>query len=141
MSTRAEMLDRVRKALGRPQTGSVVTPLPPVDLEGVMPPLAPQDYQAKFEAEWEKVAGIAYRVSSMDELESVFQKILAPAETNAIALSRNPIIEELRISDWLTAHKKVATSWVNLAEIASASSLADFNKASFAAGAGITGVD
>jgi L-lactate dehydrogenase complex protein LldG len=40
------------------------------------------------------------------------------------------------------AHKKVATSWPNFAGIASAdSSLADFNKASFAAGAGITGVD
>lgn len=141
MSTRGEMLDRVRKALGRPPTGSMVTPLPPVDLDGVMPPLAPQDYQAKFEAEWEKVAGIAYRVSSMGELETVFQKVLAPAETKAIALSRNPIIEELRISDWLTTHKKIATSWANLAGAASTNFLADFNKASFAAGAGITGVD
>ena len=57
MATREEMLDRVRKALGRPNTGSPVTPLPPLDLTGVMPPLAPEDYLAKFEAEWEKVAG------------------------------------------------------------------------------------
>ena len=142
MSTRAEMLDQVRKALGRPQTGSVVAPLSPLDLEGVMPSLAPQDYQAKFEMEWEKVAGIAYRVSRMEELESVLQKILVPAETSTIALSRNPIIKQLGIADWLMAHKKVAASWPNFAGIASTGpSLADFNKASFAAGAGITGVD
>ena len=33
-----------------------------------MPPLAPQDYLDKFEAEWEKVAGVAYRVSNFEEL-------------------------------------------------------------------------
>ena len=63
MATREEMLDRVRKALGRPNTGSPAIPLPPLDLTGVMPPLAPEDYLAKFEAEWEKVAGVAYRVA------------------------------------------------------------------------------
>ena len=90
MATREEMLDRVRKALGRPETGSVVAPLPPLDLAGVMPPLAPEDYQAKFEAEWEKVAGVAYRVASMDELEAVFQKILVLAETQAVVALPEP---------------------------------------------------
>ena len=55
-----------------------------------MPPLAPEDYLAKFEAEWEKVAGVAYRVTNMDELEAVFQKILVLAETHAVALSAEP---------------------------------------------------
>jgi L-lactate dehydrogenase complex protein LldG len=141
MSTRAEMLDRVRKALGRPQTGSVPPRLPPLDLEGVMPPLAPPDYQAKFEAEWERVAGIAGRVLNRDELQAVLHKILSAAETNAIALSRNPILEELHISDWLTAHKMTAASWADSAGSTDANSLAEFNKASFNAGVGITGVD
>ena len=141
MATRAEMLDRVRKALGRPQTGSIVTPLLPPDLAGVMPPLAPEDYQAKFEAEWEKVAGVAYCVASMNELEAVFQKILLLAETHAVILSRNPILAELQIADRLTALNKFVTSWAEGAGVAGTSSLSDFTKASFSAGVGITGVD
>ena len=141
MATRQEMLDRVRKALGRPESGSVVTQLPPPDLAGVMPPLSPDDYLDKFEAEWEKVSGVAYRVTSMNELESVFEKILGLAETKAIALSRNPILAELKIADRLTALDKFATSWGAGVGPEGTHSLDDFNKASFAAGAGITGVD
>jgi len=141
MAPRQEMLDRVRKALGRPQTGSIVVPLPPPDLAGVMPPLAPEDYLDKFEAEWEKVSGVAYRVTSMNELETVFQKILVRAETKAIALSRNPILAELQITDRLAALNKSATSWADGSGLSGTHSLSDFNKASFAAGAGITGVD
>ncbi len=141
MSTRAEMLDRVRKALGRPETGSPVAPLPPFDLTGVMPPLVPEGYLAKFEAEWEKVGGVAYRIANMDELEAVFQKILVLAETHAIALSGNPLLAELGIADRLTALNKFATSWTAGSGVAGADSLADFNKATFVAGAGITGVD
>ncbi len=141
MATRQEMLDRVRKALGRPESGSVVPPLPPPDLSGVMPPLSPEDWLDKFETEWEKVSGVAYRVSSMNELESVFQKILILAETQTIALSRNPILKELGVADRLTALDKFATSWGAGRGLEGTHSLADFNKASFAAGAGITGVD
>ena len=141
MTTREEMLDRVRKALGRPNTGPPVTPLPPFDLTGVMPPLAPEGYLAKFEAEWEKVGGIAYRVEDMDKLKDVFQKILAQAETQAVALSRNPLLAELGIANRLTALQKSVTSWGDSQGSAGTNSLPDFNKASFAAGAGITGVD
>ena len=106
-----------------------------------MPPLAPEDYLAKFEAEWEKVAGVAYRVANMDELEAVFQKILALAETHAVALSGNPLLAELGIADRLTALNKFVTSWAAGAGVSAANTLPDFTKASFAAGAGITGVD
>ncbi|MGD1104391.1 MAG: lactate utilization protein [Terriglobia bacterium] len=141
MTTREEILDCVRKALGRPNMGSVVTPLPPLDLTGVMPPLAAEDYLAKFEAEWEKVAGVAHRVANMDELETAFQKILALAETQVVTLSGNPLLAELHIADRLTALNKFVTSWTAGAGDAGTNSLPDFNKASFAAGAGITGVD
>jgi len=141
MTTRAEMLDCVRKALGRPNPSSPVTPLPRLDLEGVMPPLAPEGYLAKFEAEWEKVAGVAYRVANTEELIAVLEKILAPTETHAVALSGNPLLAELHIADYLTATHKIVTSWGHGQGVAGTKSLPDFNKASFAAGAGITGVD
>ncbi len=141
MATREEMLDRVRKALGRPNTGSPAMPLPPLDLTGVMPPLAQEDYLAKFEAEWEKVAGVAYRVARLDELETVFQKILVRAETHAVTLSGNPLLAELGIADRLTALNNFVTSWGDGQGGAGTNSPPDFNKASFAAGAGITGVD
>jgi L-lactate dehydrogenase complex protein LldG len=105
-----------------------------------MPPLSPDDYLEKFEVEWNKVSGVAHRVASMNELESVLQKILVLAETQAIALTRNPILKELQIAERLAALDKSATSWTGgVAE--GVHSLADFNKASFAAGVGITGVD
>lgn len=135
MSTRSEMLDRVRKALGR-NAPSNVSAAPGLDLNGVMPPLAPDDYLAKFEAEWEKVAGVAHRVSSTDELESVFQKILLLTELHAVTLSRNPLLAELGIADRLAALN--VTSWSYPPDTSAAEA---FKKACFAAGAGITGVD
>ena len=106
-----------------------------------MPPLAPEDYQSKFETEWEKVAGVAYRVANMDELEAVFEKIVVLAETQAVALSGNPVLAELRVADRLAALKKFVTSWGEGSGVGGTNSLADFTKASFAAGVGITGVD
>ena len=141
MTAREQMLDRVRKALGRPDSGSVVTGLPPVDLAGVMPPLAPQDCQTKFEAEWEKVAGVSYKVTSKAELESVFEVILALAETHAVSLSGNPLLAELGVADMLSGLNKFVTSWEGGRVITAKDALADFTKASFAAGAGVTGVD
>ena len=141
MTAREQMLDRVRKSLGRTETGALIGTLPPLDLAGVMPPLAPQDYQAKFEAEWEKVAGVSYRVSSKAELESVFEVILALAETHAVTLSGNPLLAEVGVAELLTGLNKFVTSWDGGTGITGKDSLSDFTKASFAAGAGITGVD
>jgi len=141
MTTREEMLDRVRKALGRTNSGSPATTLPPLDLAGVMPPLAAEDYLAKFEAEWEKVGGLAYRATAMNDLDSIFQKCLVRAESHALTLSGNPLLVELHIADRITALDKSVTSWAVGGEGAGTNSLTDFNKASFAAGAGITGVD
>jgi L-lactate dehydrogenase complex protein LldG len=103
--------------------------------------LAPEDYLAKFEVEWEKVGGVVYRVASMNELDAVFQKILVQAESHAVTLSGNPLLAEWGIADRLTALNKFVTSWAVGAGVAGTNSLVDFDKASFAAGAGITGVD
>jgi L-lactate dehydrogenase complex protein LldG len=141
VTAREEMLDAVRKALGRPDTNSPVTPLLPLDLTGVMPPLASEDTLAKFEAEWEKVAGVAYRVANMEELKTVFEKVMLLAEIQTVTLSGNPLLAELRIAEQLTAINKFVTSWASGPGGPGTNSLLDFNAASFGAGVGITGVD
>jgi L-lactate dehydrogenase complex protein LldG len=141
MTTREEMLERVRKALGRPQVSAGAAPPSALDLTGVMPSLAPEEYQAKFQAEWEKVAGVAHRVATIEELKAVLQKILAGSGTHAVVLSRNPLLTELRIADRLRAAGKVVTSWAGDSTGAAAPSLAQFDEASFQAGVGITGVE
>lgn len=141
MSSREDMLDRVRKALHRPNTGYPLDPVPTLDLAGVMPFVAPEDYLAKFEGEWEKVAGIAHRVASIAELDATLMKALAPAESNAVVLSGNPWLAELGLAQRLTSLNKLVTSWTANSGVPGTTSLSDFTKASFAAGAGITGVD
>ena len=141
MTTRSEMLGRVRTALGRTKPESEGPALPPLDLAGVMPPLAPEDYLAKFEAEWAKVAGVAYRIANTEELDLALQQILATTETQTVALSQNPLLTELQLSDRLTALGKAVTSWGGRDGAADPDALANFKQASFAAGAGITGVE
>jgi len=141
MATREQMLERVRKALGRTQA-SIGVPHPPTyDLTGVMPHLAPDQYQAKFEAEWTKVAGVAHRVSTGQELERILQKILAASGTNAVVLSRNPLLAELRLADRLTSLGEVVTAWPDGPPAPDGPLLQEFQAASFEAGVGITGVD
>ena len=142
MTTRADMLDRVRKALGRSTTSLPEEPLPSLDLAGVMPALAPEDYLPKFEAEWEKVAGVPYRVADRAQLKAVFEKILAGAERRSVVLSRNPLLGELHVSEILQSIEGTeVTIWSDGQGRAGTNSLPNFNQASFAAGVGITGVD
>jgi L-lactate dehydrogenase complex protein LldG len=80
-------------------------------------------------------------VADLGELEVVLQKILARAATQAVTISGNPWLAELGIAERLTAMGKLVTSWNDCQGGAGLNSLSDFNQASFAAGAGITGVD
>jgi L-lactate dehydrogenase complex protein LldG len=135
------MLVRVQKALGHAGPNSTVSTPPMLDFNGVMPPLEPEGYLAKFEAEVEKVGGNAHRVATLEELDIVFEQILGPAETRSATLSRNPLLSELHIADRLTALHAAVTYWTPGKGAAEADSRADFNKATFAAAVGITGVD
>jgi L-lactate dehydrogenase complex protein LldG len=141
MTAREQMMDRVRRALGRTGTQAAAPTLPDFDLRGVMPPITSDDLLATFEAEWEKVAGVSYRVASRAELDSVFEVILVLAETHAITLSGNPLLAELGIAEQLSKLNKFVTVWDGGTGITGKDSLSDFTRASFAAGAGITGVD
>ena len=135
------MLDRVRQALGKSAPGSLSEAAPQIDLEGVMPHLMPEDYLTKFESELEKVGGIAYRVTNLEELDVVFERILMLAETRSVALSRNPLLAEVRASDRLAALNMSVTSWSVGSGLGETSSLPAFTTASFEAGSGVTGVD
>jgi L-lactate dehydrogenase complex protein LldG len=106
-----------------------------------MPVVRPEDYLAKFESEWEKVAGVAHRVANLEDLDAVFQKILAAAESQRVALSGNPLLAELGVADRLTRLNAPVTSWAAGTGVLGTISIPEFNKASFAAAAGITGVD
>jgi L-lactate dehydrogenase complex protein LldG len=141
MATGEEMLDRIRKALGRPSGGALNEVAPFISLAGVMPPLTPNDYLAKFESELERVGGIAYRVTNFEELDAVFVKIMRMVETQSVVLSRNPLLAEVRAGERLTALNMFVTSYSQGSGLGETNSLSDFTKASFEAGAGVTGVD
>lgn len=140
------MLERVRKALGRGPNGPLGTPHRGflVPLGPVMPPIAPGEALARFESEWQKVAGETHRAATMEELEKLLQGILAPSRTPSVVLSRNPLLARLRIAERLRAWGKPVALWplssgaVGKNESAS---LGEFRAASFEAGVGITGVE
>ena len=100
MTTREQMLDRVRKALGRPDTGSVVAPLAPLDLAGVMPPLAPDDYLAKFEALIESYNAGSRNIDEMFNELVAFSRALSEEEHRHVR--ENLSEEELTVFDILT---------------------------------------
>jgi L-lactate dehydrogenase complex protein LldG len=141
MATREEMLNRVRTALGRPEAASSAPDLPALELAGVMPPIDPGEYLEKFELELQKVSGVSHRVSSLDELDSVLRSILADTGDLGVVLSGNPILKKLGIAGRIEALGKSVTAWEAVGPDEAASSLDHFKTASFAAGAGITGVD
>ncbi len=146
MSTREEMLQRVRRALGRPPEGSVEGPwgADSAPTEAAMPPLAAEEILPKFEAEWEKVGGAAYRAAYLGDLERIVQMILETAQATSVVLSRNPLLGKLRLEERLRAWGKSVTAWPKLtpaSEEDEANPLREFAAASFSADVGITGVD
>ena len=140
MTTREQILERVRKALGR-TANLPEAAMPPFDPTGIMPPLATENYQARFQVEWEKVAGVCHRASTINELEAALQEILTGCGPHAVVLSRNPLLAELSLADRLRAAGKSVMTWEGAPTNAHSASLSEFQKASFQAKVGITGVD
>jgi len=144
MATREEMLDRIRRALGRPQTGrpGVVTDarsLPPARLDGVMPPIEKPDYLPKFEAELEKLAGATYRAANAAQLDETLRSIVG--DSSAVVLSRNPLLKQLQLAEKLRAWGVAVEEWPEKSEAGGGGRNAAFKEASFQAQVGITGVD
>lgn len=143
------MLDRIRMALGRQEASapeSRITTLPPARLEGVMPPIAPEDRIPKFEAEFKNVAGCPHRASSRSELEAILGTIIQNSESRLAVLTRNPILRLLELPAMLRARGIAVAEWPVASEEGSsppapAGELGAFRQQCFSAGVGISGVD
>lgn len=154
MPGREEMLDRIRKELRRPLGAArigVAMPSRPGEamnpLGEIMPPIAPEEALPRFEAEWTKVGGLAHRAANLSELENVLQGILATAvlETTGareVVLSRNRLLERLRLPERLQALGQSVTGWPQPGEAGDqAAGRRELASATFAAAVGITGVE
>jgi len=149
LATHEEIIQQIRKALGRPLHGRPVvgeSALPPASpLVGILPTIPPEELLPKFEAELAKVAGIAHRATNRQELEETLRTILFQANATNVVLSRNPILAELKLDPLLRAWGKGISVWPEFgakdAPVGEDVSLRDFAKATFAATVGITGVD
>ena len=149
MARREEIIQRIRKALGRPLDGSSViseSTLPPASpLTGILPTIPPEGLLPKFEAELTKVAGIAHRAANRRGLEEILQTILSHAKATSVVLSRNPLLAELNLEPLLRAWGQGISVWQTSgggdSPGAGDASLRVFAEASFAATVGITGVE
>lgn len=149
MARHEEIIQQIRKALGRPLHGSSVkgeSALPPASsLAGILPTIPPEELLPKFEAELAKVAGMAHRATDRQELEEILRTILFQAKATNVVLSRNPLLAELNLEPLLRAWGKGICVWpasgAKDAPVDEDVSLRAFAKASFAAAVGITGVD
>ncbi len=157
MTTREEMLKRIRQALAHPPDGPSAAPahsVPAEALTGVMPAIAPEDLLSKFEAELARVGGAHYRAASRPELDEILRAILEHAEAHSVMLSRNAVLATLRLAETIRGWNVEAIAWPVLEpDPASAAanaqpgpgvSAADrgrYRQACFAAQVGITGAD
>ena len=136
MAGRAEMLERIKKALGRSQQAPPRSiDFPP--LGQVMPPIDRENLVPTFEAELGKVAGCAHRVANNEELHRLFRVILKG--TPPVVLSRSPLISRLGLEDTFRAWGLEVAVWPSLGP--SEATIRGFRDRCFEAGFGITGVD
>lgn len=107
-----------------------------------MPALPPSQWLEKFEAELTKVGGSVYRATIPQELEGILETILGNAQDSNIVLSRNPLLGRLRIEERLRGRGKTVKTWPAAGPgSVEEPKIREFFEASFAASAGITGVD
>jgi L-lactate dehydrogenase complex protein LldG len=136
------MLERIRKALGRPPGASQVHPRTEwPDLGAVLPPIAPGELVSKFEEELGKVSGSAYRAATRQGLEGIIRQILAAFEGAGVVFSRNPLLTQLGLREQLQVWGKEVAVWPSGAAAEKAQARQEFRERSFAATVGITGVD
>jgi len=149
LARREEVIQRIRKALGRhlhssSQIDEAIL-LPASPLSGILPDILPEELLPKFEAELTEVAGIAHRAANCQELEGILQTILSHANATSVVLSRNPLLAELNLEPKLRAWGQGVSAWPTLGREeplgTGHNSLRTFAEASFAANVGITGVE
>jgi L-lactate dehydrogenase complex protein LldG len=141
VSGRDEMLGVIRNILKTHEKGNLKAPDRPLPLplEGVMPPIPPEELPERFESELQNLGCDTYRVSNLSELEENICSILEQAQAESVVLSRNPILNQLQIEKMLDNRGIRVFVWPTSTEGQPEGSF--FRDQCFAAGAGITGVD
>ena len=149
--TRQQMLQKIRRALGRqgedkPRMPGDLAALP--DLGAVLPPISPQTLIGTFEEELRKVGGCTYRATSRSEIARILQQILkigghsGPDRSEGIVLSRNPLLARLEIKEIIGSLGLHAWVWPGEAGLVlAAEDERAYRERCFSADAGLTGVD
>ena len=146
MSQRDEMLGRIRAALhssGRSGQGAIKERLEAFPgLGKILPPVPPDKLLANFEAEFQRVGGLPFHTGSVRELQRILKEIYQASGAGDVVISRNPLLAELKLTQWVDVWGKPPAVWPRAARSGSDPSGAlSFKDASFSAGLGITGVD
>jgi L-lactate dehydrogenase complex protein LldG len=114
-------------------------PTLPAPLEGVMPPIPPEELANRFESELKSLGCNAHRASSISELKSLLCSILGRIQAKSVVISRNPILNHLQIAKMLEGQGIKVHAWPASGE--ERPERGSFRDECFAVGAGITGVD
>jgi L-lactate dehydrogenase complex protein LldG len=142
MSKRENMLERIRRALGKAPGGASAAWEPRSDWPDLGPVLPPiPELVPKFEEELLKVSGCPYRVGSAAELEETLGGILASAQARTVVLSRNPLLGRLGLEEKLRSRGLAVASWTDEGTAAAARTGLSFREQCFAAEVGISGVE
>jgi L-lactate utilization protein LutB len=111
------------------------------DLGDVLPPLAPSELAARFEAELVSVGGVSHRVRTRSETSGLLGEVLKDRRSGVV-LSRNPYLKELGVEEVLRELAVPAWTWPgDAASELRADASRDYREHCFSAAAGITGVD
>jgi L-lactate dehydrogenase complex protein LldG len=141
VSSRDEMLGAIsnilktKEKLAEKSEGRILPP----PLEGVMPPIPPEELANRFESELKSLGCNAHRATSISELKRLLCSILGHIQAKSVVISSNPILSHLQIAKMLEGQGIKVHAWSVSGEERPESG--SFSDECFAAGAGITGVD
>lgn len=141
MSSREEILATIRNVLktqGEEDFRATARTLPP-PLEDVLPSIPHEELPERFESELQNLGCNTYRAPTLAGLEDTLCSILEQVKAKSVVLSRNPLLDQLRIENMLGSRGFRVAHWPESAEVQRQGSF--FHDECFAAGAGITGVD
>lgn len=140
MSSKEEMIARIRKALGEPRLPPETRPGAFPGAEAVLPRIPADQLIEHFEKELQAVAGKCHRANSLEELRGVLLAILPSPTEGAVILSRNPMLDRLGVPKFLEQAGFGEFRWPSGREVSGDEQTA-FKRQTFGAIAGITGVD
>jgi L-lactate dehydrogenase complex protein LldG len=145
VSSRKDMLERIRQALGHDSPpiaaeSSAAATLRWPKLEGIMKP-GQEDLVAAFEHEFDQVGGVAHRASSQLELEGIIRTILGNVSVTSAVLTRNPLLALVRLPEKLRAWGVSVALWPSASPPTIGTGEEEYRDRCFSSDIGISGVD